>query len=274
MSIKSKQFEFKCTSLNTSMWCACWKERAHQKAMEETQQEVKELKAAQETGQREQEAHLTQVEEATDRVASLEISLRERDRELNHMQSLVRWVTPSYPFSPFPIVSVLGGRLCGVFIFFFSSARSSFIVHVLKSFITVSCHLNLGLPLAHSRSIFISLVIRVLSVPFLLTTWPNQSSLLLYSLLVGAHTVHPYGCLCCFNKTLIKHICNISLCKTSLTFSVKLVETVEKVVFHEVLGKRSKYGCICNSALYKSLCGQDVSCELIQDQAVLEQTKC
>lgn len=67
-----------------------WKERTHQKGIEESQQELTDMKAAQEAGLKDQEKHTLQVEEATNKVASLEVTLKERDRELSHMHSLVK----------------------------------------------------------------------------------------------------------------------------------------------------------------------------------------
>ena len=60
--------------------------------MEERLKELRDLREGREGDVREREKQGIQLEEATVKVASLEIALKERDRELGHMHSLVRWV--------------------------------------------------------------------------------------------------------------------------------------------------------------------------------------
>ena len=60
-----------------------------------------------------------------------------------------------------------------------SVAHSSMILHAFMSLLTVSFHLNFGLPLGRFPSIFISTTALMFSVSSLLLTWPNHSSLLL-----------------------------------------------------------------------------------------------
>ena len=68
----------------------CFKEHAHQKSVEERLKELRDLREGREGDVKEREKQGIQLEEATVKVASLEITLKERDRELGHMHSLVR----------------------------------------------------------------------------------------------------------------------------------------------------------------------------------------